>query len=60
MVTALTDNVNRAIAEVKTVWRKHDLKQAAQGSVMFQFDKRGRIEMNGEADEEKVTQTSVM
>lgn len=54
VITALTDNVNRAIADVKTVWRKHDVKQAAQGSVLFQFEKRGRIEVAGEADEEKV------
>lgn len=54
VVTALTDNVNRAIAEVKTVWRKQGLKQAAQGSVLFQFEKRGRVEVEGEADEEQV------
>lgn len=54
VITALTDNVNRAIADVKTVWKKHDVKQAAQGSVLFQFEKRGRIEVAGEADEEKV------
>lgn len=54
VITALTDNVNRAIAEVKTVWRKHGLKQAAQGSVLFQFEKRGRVEIQGEVDEEQV------
>lgn len=54
VITALTDNVNRAIAEVKTVWRKQELKQAAQGSVLFQFEKRGRVEVLGEVDEEQV------
>ena len=54
VITALTDNVNRAIADVKTVWKKHDVKQAAQGSVLFQFDKKGRIEVAGVADEEQV------
>ncbi|CAM9773683.1 unnamed protein product, partial [Hapterophycus canaliculatus] len=54
VITALTDNVNRAIAEVKTVWRKQGLKQAAQGSVLFQFEKRGRVEIQGEVDEEQV------
>lgn len=56
VITALTDNVNRAIAEVKTVWRKQGLKQAAQGSVLFQFEKRGRVEVQGEVDEEQVQQ----
>ena len=55
VITALTDNVNRAIAEVKTVWRKHGLKQAAQGSVLFQFEKKGRVEVQGEVDEEQVS-----
>lgn len=54
VITALTDNVNRAIADVKTVWRKHGLKQAAQGSVMFQFAKKGRVEVQGTVDEEQV------
>lgn len=55
VITALTDNVNRAIAEVKTVWRKQGLKQAAQGSVLFQFEKKGRVEVQGEVDEEQVS-----
>lgn len=54
VVTALTDNVNRAIADVKTVWKKQGLKQAAQGSVLFQFEKKGRVEVEGEVDEEQV------
>lgn len=54
VVTALTDNVNRAIAEVKACWKKSGLKQAASGSVLFQFAKRGRIEVQGEVDEEQV------
>lgn len=59
VITALTDNVNRAIAEVKTVWRKSGLKQAAQGSVLFQFEKRGRIEVQGEVDEEQVIEAAI-
>ncbi|CAN0139647.1 unnamed protein product [Laminaria digitata] len=59
VITALTDNVNRAIAEVKTAWRKHGLKQAAQGSVLFQFEKRGRVEVQGEVDEEQVIEAAI-
>lgn len=55
VITALTDNVNRAIADVKTVWKKQGLKQAAQGSVLFQFEKKGRVEVQGEVDEEQVS-----
>ncbi|CAM9831759.1 unnamed protein product [Ectocarpus fasciculatus] len=59
VVTALTDNVNRAIADVKTVWKKQGLKQAAQGSVLFQFEKRGRVEVQGEVDEEQVIEAAI-
>ncbi|CAN0059960.1 unnamed protein product [Ectocarpus sp. 6 AP-2014] len=59
VVTALTDNVNRAIADVKAVWKKQGLKQAAQGSVLFQFEKRGRVEVQGEVDEEQVIEAAI-
>lgn len=54
VITALTDNLNRAVADVKTVWKKHGLKQAAQGSVLFQFKKKGKVEVNGQLEEEEV------
>jgi len=43
MVTALTDNVNRAVAEVRHAFSKNGGKIAESGSVAFQFTKRGVI-----------------
>ncbi|CAN0243021.1 unnamed protein product, partial [Discosporangium mesarthrocarpum] len=59
VVSALTDNPNRAVADIKVVFKKHDLKPAAQGSVLFQFSKRGRIEVEGKVDEEKVIEMAI-
>lgn len=59
VVTALTDNVNRAVADVKTVWKKHGFKQAASGSVLFQFAKKGRVEVKGQVDEEQVIEAAI-
>jgi transcriptional/translational regulatory protein YebC/TACO1 len=36
IITALTDNVNRANADIKTMCNKKDLKMASSGSVAFQ------------------------
>jgi transcriptional/translational regulatory protein YebC/TACO1 len=38
IITALTDNVNRANADIKTICNKKDLKMASSGSVAFQVD----------------------
>jgi len=43
MVTVLTDNVNRAVAEVRHALSKNGGKMAESGSVAFQFAKRGVI-----------------
>jgi len=41
LIQVLTDNSNRAAAEIRGVLNKHQLKIASAGSVSFNFDRRG-------------------
>jgi YebC/PmpR family DNA-binding regulatory protein len=47
MVDVLTDNKNRALAEVKRVFNKAGGSLASAGSVGWQFEKKGYIEVTG-------------
>lgn len=42
IITAITDNKNRTIAEIKKVLTDHEAKMAQPGAVMWAFDKTGR------------------
>ncbi len=50
IVEILTDNKNRALAEVKHAFNKHDGSLATNGAVMWQFDQKGYITIKGESD----------
>lgn len=52
LVTVLTDNDNRANADVNLVAKKNSLKTAAMNSVAFKFDKKARIDVGAVLDEE--------
>ncbi len=43
VVEALTDNIIRTVSEVKNVFNKNGGSMGAQGSVMYQFEKKGVI-----------------
>jgi len=38
VVAALTDNPNRVNLAIKTFAKRHEVKMASSGSVLFQFD----------------------
>jgi transcriptional/translational regulatory protein YebC/TACO1 len=59
IINALTDNSNRANAEIRTAARKADLKMASSGSVLFNFDRKGKLEVQGTVDEELVIETAI-
>jgi len=48
LVDVLTDNKNRALAEVKRVFNRAGGSLASAGSVGWQFDKKGYIALKGE------------
>ena len=50
IVEILTDNKNRALADVKHAFNKHDGSLATNGAVMWQFDQKGYITIKGESD----------
>ena len=59
VINVLTDNNNRATADVKAAVNKRDGKIAEQGSVLFMYDRKGKIEVDGELDEETVLEAAI-
>jgi YebC/PmpR family DNA-binding regulatory protein len=59
IINVLTDNPNRATADVKSTVNKRQGKIAESGSVLFMYDRKGRIEVNAELDEEKVLEAAI-
>lgn len=50
IVEVMTDNKNRALAEVKHAFSKHEGSLATNGAVMWQFDQKGYMTVKGEID----------
>lgn len=51
-IEALTDNVNRTVAEIRHALNKHGGNLGTTGSVSWMFDHRGQIEFDGERYDE--------
>lgn len=54
LVEALTDNVNRTAADVKQIFSKHGGSLGSQGSVQWQFNRRGVVRL-GESTKKQIT-----
>lgn len=59
VVNVLTDNNNRATSDVRSAINKRDGKMAESGSVLFMYDRKGKVEVNGELDEETVLEAAI-
>jgi YebC/PmpR family DNA-binding regulatory protein len=59
IVNVLSDNDNRASADVKTTINKRDGKIAEQGSVLFMYDRRGKVEVSAVLDEEQLMEAAI-
>ncbi len=55
IIEAATDNRNRTFPDVKTTLNKNGGSIAAPGSVLFQFDHKGVIEINATGDDNLMT-----
>ena len=55
-----SENTNRAVAEIKSVARKQDVKMASAGSVLFQFELRGIIDVTSEVAMKKIWNEAVV
>src|SRR6266545_4909249 len=54
LVEALTDNRNRTASEVRAAFGKHDGNLGASGAVAWQFERRGIVLVDGDADEDEL------
>ena len=59
IINCLTDNTNRARVDISNAFKKSEVKFASIGSVAFNFDKKGQIEVNGKIEEDKVLEIAL-
>lgn len=59
IINVLSDNANRASADVKSTVGKKNGKIAEQGSVLFMYDRKGVIEVDGVVDEEVLMDAAI-
>lgn len=61
VINVLTDNDNRANADVRAAVGKNDGKMAEKGSVLFMYDRNGKLEIPGgvEVDEEALLEAAI-
>jgi len=59
IIEALTDNVNRTAAEVRTATIKNNGKMADSGSVLFNFSRVGLVMVSSEEDEEATFEAAI-
>jgi len=59
IINCLSDNNNRAVEQVTTAIKKENCKVAASGSVAFNFQRKGRLSVRVELDEEDVLELAI-
>jgi YebC/PmpR family DNA-binding regulatory protein len=59
VINVLTDNGNRAAADVKSTVKKNDGKVAQSGSVLFSYDKKGCLKGTGKCSEEQLLEVAI-
>mmetsp|Transcript_58105 Transcript_58105/g.173405 ORF Transcript_58105/g.173405 Transcript_58105/m.173405 type:complete len:298 (-) Transcript_58105:1438-2331(-) len=60
VINVLSDNANRVTADVKAAVNKRGGKIAEQGSVLFMYDRRGKVEIpSAEVDEEDLLMAAI-
>merc|ERR1712160_72197 len=59
IINVLTDNDNRANADVRSTVGKNNAKMAESGSVLFMYDKRGKLEVPAVLDEERLVDAAI-
>ncbi|KAL3797018.1 hypothetical protein ACHAWO_006654 [Cyclotella atomus] len=59
IINVLSDNSNRSTADVRTAVNKNKGKMAEQGSVLFMYDLKGKIEVPSVVDEEELLDAAI-
>lgn len=59
VINVLSDNDNRANADVRAAVGKNGGKMAEQGSVLFMYDRKGKVDVPAEVDEEALMEAAI-
>lgn len=59
VINVSTDNNNRATSDVKSTVNKRNGKIAESGSVLFMYDRKGKIDVPAELDEEALLEAAI-
>merc|ERR1712087_1076344 len=59
VINVLSDNPNRANADVKSTVNKRNAKIAESGSVLFMYDRKGKVEVPVALDEEVLLDAAI-
>ena len=59
VINVLTDNANRAVADVKSTVNRRQGKMAETGSVIFMYDRKGKVEVPAVLDEEALLDAAI-
>jgi YebC/PmpR family DNA-binding regulatory protein len=59
LIQAITDNANRTVAEIRNVFTRRGGNLGATNSVAWMFDRKGQIEVAGDADEDATMEAAL-
>jgi YebC/PmpR family DNA-binding regulatory protein len=59
IINVLSDNNNRATSDVRSTVNRREGKMAESGSVMFMYDRKGRVDVPAELDEESLLDAAI-
>ena len=59
LIQAITDNANRTVAEIRNVFTRRGGNLGAANSVAWMFDRKGQIEVAGDADEDATMEAAL-
>jgi transcriptional/translational regulatory protein YebC/TACO1 len=59
VINVLTDNGNRATSDVKSTVNRRNAKMAEMGSVIFLYDRRGKVEVAAPLNEEALLDAAI-
>jgi transcriptional/translational regulatory protein YebC/TACO1 len=59
VINVLSDNANRVNSDVKMIVNKRKGKMAESGSVLFMYDRKGKLEVQAVLDEEALMEAAI-
>lgn len=59
LIQVITDNANRTVAEIRNVFTRRGGNLGAAHSVAWMFDRKGQVEVSGQADEDATMEAAL-